>query len=465
MPYSSVAGKLQGNIPMTEDSQMDFLVALASLPYEHLPAEPLRLARQSLFDWLICGLAGANEPVAQTIRAYAEAESGPMACASLFGGEMASPRLAALSNGTISHALDFDDTHFDHIGHLSVGIFPAVLALAEKDDVSVAQMSSAFLVGAEGAIRLGMVLGVSHYNRGFHQTATAGAFGATMAAGRLAGLDADAQRRALGLCATRASGLKSQFGTMGKPLNAGLAAANGIEVVQLAQLGLSTSGDGIFGPQGFVETHTDNPDLHALRSDMTNLAGLRFRFLNNRYKFHACCHGLHAMIEGLLDLQARHLFEAQDVVRLELRTAPRWLRVCDVKRPATGLEVKFSYGWLAGMVMTHRPTGDERTYTDALAADAGLTDFAARVQVLGDASVGDQQAVGTIFLRDGRTLPFRHDLARPIPAEALRDKLHDKARAILRDAAHPLLDLADALDAAPETVSARQLGALIRKGV
>lgn len=448
---------------MTEDSPLDFLVALASLPYEQLPAKPLRLARQSLFDWLICGLAGKNEPVAQIIRTYAEAESGPLACASLFGGDMASPRLAAFSNGTISHALDFDDTHFDHVGHLSVGIFPAVLALAEKDDLSVAQMSSAFLVGAEGAIRLGMVLGVSHYNCGFHQTATAGAFGATMAAGRIAGLDAEAQLRALSLCATFASGLKSQFGTMGKPLNAGLAAANGIEAVRLAQVGFSTARDGVFGPQGFVETHTNNPDLSALRSDVTNLSDFSFRFLSNRYKFHACCHGLHAMIEGLLDLRARHSFTADNVARLELRTAPRWLRVCDVKRPATGLEVKFSYVWLAGMVISDRATGDDRTYTDVLAADAGLSDFAARVEVLGDASVGDQQAEGTVFLRDGRSLPFRHDLAHPIPAEALRDRLRQKARAVLRDEAGPLLELADGIYDAPETVSARQLGALIRR--
>lgn len=461
--YRKILDETHSGMPMTEDSLIAFLVSLAGLPSEQLPVAPLRLARQSLFDWLICGLAGQDEPAGQAIRKYAGSESGSRPCGSLFGGGMASARLAALANGTITHALDYDDTHFDHVGHLSVGIFPAILAMAEQEDLSVAEMSSAFLIGAEGAIRLGMVLGVDHYNRGFHQTATAGAFGATMAAGRIAGLDAEAQRRALGLCATLASGLKSQFGTMGKPLNAGLSAANGIEAVRLAQLGFSTARDGLFGPQGFVETHTDNPDLSALRSDVTDLSDLPFRFLSNRYKFHACCHGLHAMIEGLLELRSQHPLTADDVARLELRTAPRWLRVCDVKRPTTGLEVKFSYGWLAGMVMSGRATGDDRTYTDALAADPDLADFAARVEVLSDASVGDQQAEGTVFLRDGRALPFQHDLAHPIPAEALRDRLRQKARTVLRDGASPLLELADSLYDAPESVSARQLGALIRR--
>ncbi|MFN3525683.1 MAG: MmgE/PrpD family protein, partial [Paracoccus sp. (in: a-proteobacteria)] len=359
------------------------LVGLAQMAPDQMPADVLRLARLSLLDWLICGIAGRSEPVAQALRHHANSESGPDAGASLFGGGMASARLAALANGTISHALDYDDTHFDHVGHLSVGIYPAVLALAEQDDLTVAQMSEAFLVGAEGAIRLGRVLGAAHYNRGFHQTATAGAFGATMAAGRLAGLDADAMRRALGLCATRASGLKSQFGTMGKPLNAGLSASNGVEAVQLAMLGLSTASDGIFGPQGFVETHSDSPDLTALDAGLTAPGTPDFRFRDNRYKFHACCHGLHAMIEGLLALLARTPIAPGDVARISVQTAPRWLRVCDIKQPRTGLEVKFSYGWLAGMVLTGRATGDDRVYADELAADVDLAGLAARVEVTG----------------------------------------------------------------------------------
>ena len=133
-------------------------------------------------------------------------------------------------NGAISHALDYDDTHFAHVGHLSVGIYPAVLAIAEQTDATASQVVAAFLVGAEAAIRTGCLLGTAHYNKGFHQTATAGAFGATLAAGRLLNLDEAALRHALGLCASRAAGLKSQFGTMGKPVNAGLSASNGVEL-------------------------------------------------------------------------------------------------------------------------------------------------------------------------------------------------------------------------------------------
>jgi 2-methylcitrate dehydratase PrpD len=361
--------------------------------------------------------------------------------------------MAALVNGTISHALDYDDTHFDHVGHLSVGIYPAALAMAEGADASAEALSAAFLTGAEAAIRIGRVLGAAHYNRGFHQTATAGAFGAVIAAARLAGLEAAQMRVALGLCATRASGLKSQFGTMGKPLNAGIAAANGVEAAQLAALGLSAADDGIFGPQGFAETHAEVPGAF--------LEGLEdWRFLHNRYKFHACCHGLHAMIEGLREIAPR--IDRAEVERVEIRTNPRWLRVCDLKAPRTGLEVKFSYAWLAGMVLGGLETGQGGLYTDALAADPALSAFAQRVVVTGDAGLSDQQGAGVVHMRDGSRHTFAHDLAKPVPPAELMQRVRAKAQAVLGEDAAPLLALAERLEASPDAVSAREIGALIR---
>lgn len=440
-----------------QDDPAGFLADLALMPERRLPPDMLALARLSVLDWLVCGLAGRAEPLADKMRLFARAEA-KSGSASLFGGFSAPPRLAAMVNGAVSHALDYDDTHFDHVGHLSVGVMPAALALAEDRDASAAGICAAFLLGAEGAIRLGRVLGAAHYNRGFHQTATAGAFGAALAAGRLAGLDARGIRRALGLCATRASGLKSQFGTMGKPLNAGLAAANGVEAVQLAALGFTTAADGIFGPQGFVETHSDAPDPAALRADPEG-----FRFRENRYKFHACCHGLHAMIEGLRAACPTPPDPGQ-VARVVVRTAPRWLRVCDIKRPGTGLEVKFSYGWLAAMVLTGRDTGDERIYTDALAIDPGLGDLAARVEISGDPGLTDQQVRGEVVLTDGRRSGFDHDLSQAVPAPILRARLQAKARSLLGAGAGPVLDLWGRLDSDPGSVRAREIGALIRAG-
>ncbi|MFN5826925.1 MAG: MmgE/PrpD family protein, partial [Rhodobacterales bacterium] len=203
-------------------STLDILLALAARP--DLPDDARAMARLSLFDWMVCGLAGVDEPVAQALRACLGGEGGTPV-ATLMGGPRLPARAAAMVNGATSHALDYDDTHFAHVGHLSAGICPAALAAGEQVGASAAAVADAFLVGAEAAIRVGLHLGRAHYDRGFHQTATAGAFGATVAAARLYGLTPAQLRAAIGLCATRASGLKGQFGTLGKPLNAGIAAA------------------------------------------------------------------------------------------------------------------------------------------------------------------------------------------------------------------------------------------------
>lgn len=431
---------------------IDAVLDLAERPMQDLPPVARQMARLSLQDWMVCGLAGVDEPLAHKLRAFA-AEEGGRPVASVIGGGRVPPRMAALVNGATSHALDYDDTHFGHIGHLSVGIYPAALAAGEETGASAEAVVTAFLLGAEAAIRIGIALGAVHYNRGFHQTATAGAFGATIAAGRLYGLDRGAMRAAIGLCATRASGLKSQFGTMGKPYNAGIAAANGIECASLARLGMTSADDGIEGAQGFLPTHSDAADGAAALADPDRLL-----FEDNKYKFHACCHGLHAMIEAM-GTQPGIAGAGAAVVAVDIRTNPRWLRVCNNPAPRTGLEVKFSYAWLAGMVAHGIATGDDRSYTDALATDERLVTFARRVTVSGDDGLTDAQVAGSVQLADGRTLPLWHDLMQPVSVEVLGARLAGKAQALLGRRGD---DLVAAL-AAPD-LDARGIGALLRTG-
>jgi len=358
--------------------------------------------------------------------------------------------MAAMANGAISHALDYDDTHFAHVGHLSVGIYPAALAIAEQEDLSAAEMMTGFLLGAEAAIRVGMTLGRAHYNLGFHQTATAGAFGATIAAGRLLGLDADQMRHALGLCATRASGMTSQFGSMGKPYNAGIAAANGVECAALASLGFTSADDGLLGHQGFVGAH-----LPSSAQPQTLDVGIdTYLFPDNKYKLHACCHGLHPMIEALLAAKQSAGIVLDEVASFALETNPRWLAVCDIKAPRTGLEVKFSYNWLAGLILRGDNTGDDRLYDDRLADDAELQAFAKCITVTGNDAMTDLQAKGTLILKNGESLPIWFDLAEPLGENEIIAKLQAKSKTIIGDAGDAIWKLYPQLN----DIGARDIG-------
>ncbi|KMW57368.1 MmgE/PrpD family protein [Candidatus Rhodobacter oscarellae] len=397
------------------------LVEFACGPVEGEAA--LAMMRLSLMDWAACGIAGAGEPVARIVREMA-LEEGGAAQAALFGGGRAPARAAGLVNGTISHALDYDDTHFGHIGHPSVAVIPAALAIGERGGASGRAILEAALVGAEVSIRVGMWLGRDHYQTGFHQTATAGAFGATAAAGRLLRLSPGQMAQALGLVATRASGLKSQFGTMGKPYNAGLAAASGVEVALLAARGFVSNPQALDGPQGFGPTHTGQGDLSAFDG-----LGSVWRMEAVSHKFHACCHGLHAMLEALAEI-APHV-SAVDAV--EVTTHPRWLSVCNIAAPRTGLEAKFSYRLTAAMALSGLSTAALGSFSERTARDPALAGLSDKVRVDTDAALPETAARVRVHA-EGGWHAAEHDLAAPMTLQDRAAKLRRKSAALLGEA-------------------------------
>ncbi len=119
--------------------------------------------------------------------------------------------------------------------------------------------------------------------------------------------------------------------------------------------------------------------------------------------------------------------------------------------------MKFSYAWLAAMVLTGVSTASDRAYTDTLAADPALAAIAARVTVTGDPSLSDMQAAGQITLASGEIRSFAHDLAAPIPHDTLAASLQAKARALIGLRADRLWQAVTQID----RLSARDLGALL----
>ncbi|WP_284371847.1 MmgE/PrpD family protein [Sulfitobacter pacificus] len=383
-----------------------------------VPSDAAAMMRLSLFDWAACGVAGARETEFDSfVKAHLAMHPGLHVT---FGGATASAPTAALINGTLSHALDYDDTHFAHIGHPSVAVIPAVLALAEQTACDLDALTEAAAIGVEASVAVGLWLGRDHYQIGYHQTATAGAFGATVAACRLLGLNATQIRHALGLCASMASGIKAQFGTMAKPLNAGLAARSGVEAALWARAGMTAAEDGLAGPLGFGPTH------HGQAVDV-ELPVTDWRINSISHKFHACCHGLHAMLEALRDGETA----PDQVEAIHIRTHPRWMSVCNIIAPQTGLAAKFSYGQTAAMSLLGHDTGAIGSFTDALAQDTTVIDLRERVQVSEDARLSETQSEVLVTRGDGSSEHLRHDLMTPMALETRAQKLRGKAAALL----------------------------------
>jgi 2-methylcitrate dehydratase PrpD len=137
------------------------------------------------------------------------------------------------------------------------------------------------------------------------------------------------------------------------------------------------------------------------------------------------------MLEALLQAKREHGSKRDDIRAIEVKTHPRWLAVCDIKAPRTGLEVKFSYGFLAAMIIAGIDTASEKTFTDGLCDAADLRSSADKISVVGEDRLSDTQAELAIEMSDGRRIVGQHDLAAPIPLDGLEQSLRAKSQALL----------------------------------
>ncbi len=377
--------------------------------YDALP-EPVReLARQCVLDYLGVGLAGAGD---ELVRILLEemSEAGGAAQAAVIGHAARLPVLsAALANGAIAHALDYDDVNLAMPGHPSVAILPALLALAEERHASGKAVIAAFVAGYETCCRIGMAMRPGHYTRGFHATGTVGAFGAAAACAHLLGLDAEATARALGIAGTQSAGLKSQFGTMCKPFHAGKASENGLLAARLAARGFSSRPDLIECEQGFAATHA--PEFHPEKALAEPKRG--FHIFNNLFKYHAACYMTHAPIECGRQLREQGI-APDDIAAIKLAAHFAIDKVCNIPAPTDGLEAKFSLRQTVAMALSGVDTASLGAYSVDTATDPALVALRERVNFDFREDLPEAGAEIEIALKDGRKLKADFDAGIPM---------------------------------------------------
>jgi len=397
-------------LTQTQASLTRALAAQASaISYDALP-EPVRaVARQCVLDYYGVALAAMRDPLVDILIDELR-EAGGAAAASIIGHPIGMPALsAALVNGAMGHALDYDDVNLAMPGHPSVAILPGLLALAEERRSSGRDVVAAFVAGYETACRIGKALQPGHYNLGFHATGTVGCFGAAAACARLLGLDAEATARALGIAGTQAAGLKSQFGTMCKPFHAGKASQSGLLAARLAARGFSSRTDLVECEQGFALTHGPDFRPEAALAEPPN----GFYILSNLFKYHAACYLTHGPIESARAVRERHGVTPDQIARVSLKLDRSCDRVCNIPSPADGLQAKFSLRQTVAMALAGVDTASLDTYSAATATDPQLV--ALREKVSLDFQDGWPQAGAEIevALGDGRVLRAGHDAGVP----------------------------------------------------
>lgn len=399
---------------MTASSPVPVTAELAqrahTLRLAEAPASVAEVVRQCVLDFIGVTVAGQADPALVALRDELLDEGSAPQAQVLGSGLRLSKAGAALLNGTASHVLDYDDVNFAIMGHPTVPVLPAALALGEALDVSGARLMEAFLAGYEIENAIGLLVAPGHYGIGFHATATLGTFGAAVACARLLEADELQLRHALGIAATQAAGLKSMFGTACKPLHAGMAARSGLLAASLARRGFDSRTDALECAQGFAATHSANFD--PVRALATPAGG--YHVLHNLFKYHASCYETHATIESARKLRAAHGLDAAQIARVEVTVNPYCDRICNIASPTTGLEAKFSLRHTAAFALAGIETADPAIFDDAHANAPALVALRERVSVGFAEDVGQGQARVTVHLTDGSTHRAEHNAALPM---------------------------------------------------
>lgn len=381
--------------------------------FDQLPAEAVTIAKQCLLDWFGVALGGAGEPATAILREEARTAGDGVGNATVVGGDRAPAYWATLINGTASHALDFDDVHAAMGGHPSAPIFPALLAQAEATCLTGRDFIAAFVAGFETQCRIGTLVMPGHYQAGWHATATLGTFGAAAACSHALGLTAREWAYAIGIAGTSASGLKSMFGTMCKPLHAGKAAANGLLAARLAARGFESNPEVLETEQGFFSTHAASLG----NSGMIEVSPIEHHIRGVLFKYHAACFFTHASIRGLMELRDEHGLCAEQVQAVLLRVPPNHLSACNISEPATPLEGKFSLKFTAALALSGSDVG-ESDFTYESVADPALVNIRNKVSVeSADHFANNHSCEVFVRLRDNTMLTREVDME--IPEEDL----------------------------------------------
>lgn len=343
----------------------DRLLDLIAQP-RPLSADERATLRLAVHDTMAVAFAGWHEPVTRLV-ADLYRGSGPLL---LDGSRASSVEHAALVHAVAGHALDYDDVHLASVTHPSVVVVPALLAVASSRRCGEKEVLRAYAVGLAVTVALGNALGPNHYAGGWHATSVIGAVSSAAALCHLLRLDRAKTRSALALAAAQAGGMQRNFGTMAKPVQAGLAAAAGVRAAAMAELGVTGDAD-CFGPNGFLDLYADHRPAGAAAVEI----GIDTDVLS--CKLYPCCYATHRLIAAALT--ARRQLPNGDLpgsARIRLSVPGGLLRPLRVIDPHTGLEGKFCAAYtvavaLAGGAVTLADFTDEAVHRPDIRALMG----------------------------------------------------------------------------------------------
>ena len=292
----------------------------ASVRYKDIQAPVLAMMKKCLLDTLGCAAAGSERAEIRNLMSGVldPDETGK---ASVWFRNTEAPMVTALLvNGAMNHAVELDDLHKPSKIHAGTVIVPSVLTVGSLAGITGREFLTAMAVGYEVLLRAALAVGVdSHRRRGWHGTATCGAFGAAAAIGHLMGLDGIRTANAFGLAGTSTGGLMAYTadGSMSKRYHAGMAAAHGYLAAASARAGFTGPTYVFEAPDGgYAHAVSDRYDLEELTRDL----GTTWHCRDMGHKYYACCGHIHQAIDCAIRIRNEHHLKPEDIEAVTVTT-------------------------------------------------------------------------------------------------------------------------------------------------
>lgn len=405
---------------------------VAGMTWEALPDGARGAAAHILLD-ATGVMLGASGMAAEARAFVAVAAQSPGACAILGTGRTAAAPAAALANGALAHALDFEDAFDLAPGHPNASLVPALIALAQANGpVDGRRFLTALAVGGDLSCRMGLALGRRMEEGGWYPPPILAAFGAAAGAAHLLGLDAVQTKDALSLIlcqATMPGEIMHSARTTIRAVREGFPAQAAVLSALLAREGVAGFEEPLEGKAGFYALYAGGkfaPEV--LTADL----GTRWWIEELTFKPWPSCRGTHPFIELALGLRAHCKDVAMAVQRIEVGIDPiqRMLTEPALRKaaPTTSIDAKFSIPFTVALALARGRVGLD-DFDAAARADPAVLALAAKVEARVGDSLGQPGSGGAlrITLADGQVLEAStpHALgcpARPLDEAALVDK-------------------------------------------
>ena len=387
------------NVAQASRSQQ-IAVYVAGAHQRRFPSEVLRAAQVALVDFVGVAIGAVDEAPVRAVRRVAE-EWAARGTARIFLGTCTTPALAALVNGTMAHAMDYDDAHPMGAGHVSCPCWSTAFALANQLGSSEQETLAAFITGFEVMARLGgggpAGVGRNLHRRGLHPTSILGRIGAAVVACVLLRLNERQIEYALGVAATTAGGLLGSFGTHAKPFHGGKAAMDGILAAQLAANGFESATQLLELEKGLLDALIQDRAAEIPPLDFD----ARWEILRNGFKPYASCRATHASIQTARKLAPR--VAGKKITRVHAKVHPNAMVSAGKLNPQTPLECKFSVPFCIALGLRgYRVVATD--FTAAVFADKAVTDLLPLIELEVVQNQAQYEAHMDVHLEDGVSL-------------------------------------------------------------